>query len=1024
MRKRTLILLAIILGTSFVALSQAKTKPYFQQDLKYKIEVRLDDTKHQLKGVMELDYTNHSSDTLYRFPIHLWANAFKDNSSAFAKQQLEDGKTDYHYSKDSLRGWIDSMHFVINNVAVTYTLDQENIDIAYVGLPKPVLPGESIHLKTPFVVQMPYCFSRIGHDAQQYQVTQWYPKPAVYDREGWHPIPYLDQGEFYAEFATYDVQISLPKNYIVGATGDLQDSSEIKFLHHLADSNRTIDAYDKDLRFPISDTEFKTLHYHAENVTDFAWFADKRYNVLRGEVLLPNSGRKVETWLYFTNKQAKLWKDQTHVINDAIRYYSAWVGDYKYNAVTAVEGALKAGGGMEYPMITVIGGVSSESELETVIVHEVGHNWFQGMLGSNERVYPWMDEGINSYYEKRYTELKHQVPQRARKGFLKMLAVQFKNGFNLSSASFNGNTLNYLAYLYNARLNRDQATGERSEVFTTLNYFSDVYAKTPLLFNYLAATLGQDSFDHIMQQYFNEWSLKHPYPTDIREVFLRNNPNLTWFFDQLIPTNEKIDMHIHKVLSDTIHIGNSAYYKVLVDNNNPRVRTPYTIEAIQKDSVVRSIPYGGFLGRMDVLFPYGTYDRLQIDANYTIPEVNRQNNSWYFNKYFHRSPGFAPRPVLGIENPNVKALYLAPAIMYNQYDGWQVGLAFYNHAFPNKAFEFECAPVFGTRSKQFGGLYRVSYSIPLAPNKYIETVRPILFAKRFTESSNLRQYTVLRPSIVIIPKNPNPRNKITERYELSATLLGFGSESKLEQTVWNPSPIFALTYQLENPHVFHPWNLYFRQEIIGLSSKSWAALEGKFVLNSSTSGLGSNRIQIKANQKRSLHYRLFAGYVTKGATLQLSNFNGQQDYRYDQYFVARTAQSGFWSHQVLLQEGGFTAATPLLINQVGISNSWMSTLRLAYDLPVKAPLQVYGTIGYFESKFKSVNKLQYEAGIAFHIGTLVQVYLPIWISSDFEQYYNKLYSASNLPKNLLHRISFSLDLKSLDVFEMTRTINF
>jgi hypothetical protein len=282
------------------------------------------------------------------------------------------------------------MHFVINNLAVSYTLDQENIDIAYVGLPKPILPGESIHLKTPFLVQMPYCFSRIGHDAQQYQVTQWYPKPAVYDREGWHPMPYLDQGEFYAEFASYDVQISLPKNYIVGATGDLQDSSEIKFLHHLADSNRTI-----DLRFPLSDTEFKTLHYHAENVTDFAWFADKRYNVLRGEVLLPNSGRKVETWLYFTNKQAKLWKDQTHVINDAIRYYSAWVGDYKYNSVTAVEGALKAGGGMEYPMITVIGGVSSESELETVIVHEVGHNWFQGMLGSNERVYPWMDEALH-----------------------------------------------------------------------------------------------------------------------------------------------------------------------------------------------------------------------------------------------------------------------------------------------------------------------------------------------------------------------------------------------------------------------------------------------------------------------------------------------------------------------------------------------------------------------------------------------------------------------------------------------------
>lgn len=1024
MRKTTFFLLATILCTSFAGFSQAKTKPYFQQTLKYNIEVRLDDSKHRLKGNLDLDYTNNSSDTLFTFPMHLWANAFKDNTSAFAKQQLEDGKTDYYYAKDSLRGWIDSMHFVINNVAVGYALDEENIDIAYVGLPKPILPGETIHLSTPFLVQMPYCFSRIGHDAQQYQVTQWYPKPAVYDRYGWHAIPYLDQGEFFAEFATYDVKISLPQNYIVGATGDLLDSSEIKFLHHLADSNRTIDAYDKDLHFPFSASEFKTLHYHAENVSDFAWFADKRYNVLRGEVLLPNSGRKVETWLYFTNKQAKLWKDQTHVINDAIRYYSAWVGDYKYNSVTAVEGALKAGGGMEYPMITVIGGVSSESELETVIVHEVGHNWFQGMLASNEREYPWMDEGINSYYEKRYTDLKHQVPQNAKKGFLKMLAVQFKNGFNLSSASYNGNTMNYLAYLYNARLNRDQATGARSEVFSTLNYFSDVYAKTPLLFNYLAATLGQDSFDHIMQQYFDEWSLKHPYPADIRQVFLRNNPNLTWFFDQLIPSTEKIDMHIHKVLQDTVHIGTSAYYKVLVDNKNKRVRTPYTIEAIQKDSIVRSIAYGGFLGRMDVLYPYGQYDRLQIDANYTIPEINRQNNSWYFNKLLHRSPTIAIRPLLGIENPMVKALYLTPVVLYNAYDGWQVGLGFYNHAFPNKKFEFECAPVYGTRSKQIGGLYRVSYSIPLPAYSMFESVRPILFVKKFTESPNLRQYSIIRPSLVFIPRNVQPRNKITQRYEVSATLIGYGSESKLEKTIWNASPIFAGTYQLQNSHVFHPWSIDFRQEIIGQSSKTWLSLEGKFVLSSNSRGMESSRIQIKANKKRSLSYRLFAGYVSNGASLHLSNFNGSQDYRYDQYFIARTAQTGFWSHQVFIQEGGFTAATPLLMNQVGISNTWMSTLRLAYDLPVKAPLQIYGTLGYFNSKYKSISNLQYEVGLAFHAGTFIQIYLPIWISPNFENYYNQLYSASNLPKNLLHRISFSLDLKSLDVFEMSRTINF
>ena len=159
-----------------------------------------------------------------------------------------------------------------------------------------------------------------------------------------------------------------------------------------------------EFSFPKSSEKTKTLNYIQNNVHDFAWFADKRFHVLRGMVELPHSKDSVETWVMFTDKEAYLWKDAIPYMNRSIYSYSLWNGDYPYKQATALFGALSAGGGMEYPNVTVIGSSGSAASLELVIVHEVGHNWFQGILGFNERDQPAMDEGINSFNELRYVE--------------------------------------------------------------------------------------------------------------------------------------------------------------------------------------------------------------------------------------------------------------------------------------------------------------------------------------------------------------------------------------------------------------------------------------------------------------------------------------------------------------------------------------------------------------------------------------------------------------------------------------------
>ncbi|MCC6690789.1 MAG: M1 family metallopeptidase, partial [Bacteroidia bacterium] len=433
----------------FIISLQCCAQSYFQQQVNYKIDVKLDDVKHEITAFETIEYINNSPDELNYIYFHLWPNAYKNINTAWAKQMLEDGNTLFYFSKEEDKGYIDQLDFRVNDKPVLLMIDSSNIDIARVILNERLKPGEKITLTTPFHVKIPNgMFSRMGHEGQQYQITQWYPKPAVYDKKGWHPMPYLEQGEFYSEFGTFDVAITVPKNYVVGATGDLQDEEEKKWIDQKANETLARDTFPNTDDFPASDTAIKTLHFKQENVHDFAWFCDKRYNVIRSRVDLPHTHRTVTTWALFTNGQAKLWKKATAYINDALYNYSLWNGDYPYNNCTAVDGALSAGAGMEYPNITVINATSNAFDLDDVITHEVGHNWFYGVLGSNERDHAWMDEGINSYNEYRY--IKKKYPNSSVFGERKPKRDFFN--INRYSHVYQG----YITYLYSAAQNVDE----------------------------------------------------------------------------------------------------------------------------------------------------------------------------------------------------------------------------------------------------------------------------------------------------------------------------------------------------------------------------------------------------------------------------------------------------------------------------------------------------------------------------------------------------------------------------------------
>lgn len=496
------ILFLLMLGQTAFA-----QQAYWQQDLKYSIDVTLDDKNHTLKGHLSLGYTNNSPDTLTFIYFHLWPNAYKNDNTAYAKQVFRDkeGKKTWKMLKDN--GYLDSLRFSVDGNLAVVEADPINIDIIKVLLPSKLHPGKSIDIQTPFFVKLPTYISRMGHLDQSYMICQWYPKPAVYDRKGWHAFPYLEQGEFYGDYGTFKVNITLPAEYVVGASGTMENAEELANYKTLGAANLKT-ANDNKKFTSYTKGEIKTLSYTSENVHDFAWFADKTF-IIEYDTLKLGSGRVLDVFAYHHDNGLKYWENGTGYIKDAVKKYSGWIGEYPYSIVQAVEGPANANsGGMEYPMITLITDPKAdEQRLDAVITHEVGHNWFYGILGSNEREYAWMDEGINTYYQFRYEAEKYKSNSIFGKAIPEEIKAKSVPDFQNA--------------IYNAlnRMPMEKAIETHSADFPTKDeYGLVVYFKSAIWLYIMELTFGRDSLDRAMQAYFNQWKFKHPYPEDFKLV--------------------------------------------------------------------------------------------------------------------------------------------------------------------------------------------------------------------------------------------------------------------------------------------------------------------------------------------------------------------------------------------------------------------------------------------------------------------------------------------------------------------------
>lgn len=1007
-------LLSLVLNSCFFIFyfSTVVAQPnYFQQSVNYKIDVKLNDVTHTLDGFIEISYTNNSPYQLDFLYFHLWPNAYKNNQTAFAKQMIENKNTSFWFSKPEQKGYINKLDFRVDGDTVKWQLDSINIDIAKVNLQKPLKTGETITITTPFFVKLPNTFSRLGHEDQSYQITQWYPKPAVFDADGWHPLPYLDQGEFYSEYGSFDVKISLPKNYVVGATGYLQDSSEQLWLDKKAAATATLnDMQLKEKKSPVSDSTFKTLNYKIDKVHDFAWFADKRYHVLKSEITLPESQRKVTTYAMFTRIESKLWKEATNYINEGLLHYSKYVGEYPYNVCTAVQGALKAGGGMEYPTITIIGTAGSAKSLETVIVHEVGHNWFMGVLGNNERLFPWMEEGINSFYEQQYMKAKYpeEMLIGKDKGVNKFLSVE----------AFKSDEFLKLVYEYLASNRKSQALNLRCEVYTENNFGGIVYGKGAWAMEYLQAYLGKETFDKAMHAYFEKWQFKHPKPENLK-ASLENSTgkNLDWFFNTLLSNEEDAHYQLKAVKKQD---DNTYNLKVVNKNHLPFPVSVGTYNFKENKYQTKSWMDGFKNDTIISISKENKKEMFCLDCEKNIPTANR-------SQFFKRKK-LSLKFLAAYDRPNRTEIFFTPWITWNNYDKTMFGLAIYNHTIPNKKFTYELAPQYAIGTKTAVGMGRVAYSFYLKESK-IKQINIALQGRRFGWQvlPEAYMYNKLQPTLTFDIKSKTPRSHIQRTLVLRSVNV-WQQQKVIKEVQLQHYYVNEAAFYCENKKALNPisWQAHIQQgqEFVKLFA------EANFTINYN-------------KPKKALYIRYFiGGFPWQNITGNLPdprfrmNFSSGfgpfvKDYTFDEFLLGRSDGGGFFSQQILNRDGGFRTIT-----NFGQTSMWLTSVNISTNIPTKIPIKPFISIGVYGDKNNAFN-IAFEAGITVYIiKDIIEFNLPIasFIQADFgtgKETYKwsiamKKDDTENVNNGVSYRnlITFNFNLSKLNPFTKLKNLEF
>jgi hypothetical protein len=669
----------LVVAFSVTSFAQDNILPYsgyWQQDVAYHITASLDDKTDIIEGEETLTYKNNSPDDLNFVYFHLYNNA--QTKGSYLEDLYKHNNLTVKFGKYGSQG----LGTVVSKITLEGNALKTELDntILKVFLPKALRHGQSItftisfktYFDTGSIRNRMKTFNAFGY--KHYDVVHWYPRISVYDRkQGWDTDQHMDH-EFYGDFGTFDVAFTLPNNYITEATGTLINTDEVMPAELRAKldiknfKNKPWNEKPSVIIVPNGTT--KTWRYYAENVHDFALTTDPTYRIGESE------WDGIKCYAYVQEPHAAHWQNATEYTAKVIQVNSSDFGRYAYPKISVAD----AQDGMEYPMLTLDGGF--DPDYRDLIAHEVGHNWFFGMVGSNETYRASLDEGFTQFLTN-WTYEKIDGKQRIRYKYKSHYIQRF------SEPDYVRNTEVYNGYMNDAARNVETNINVHSDMYNGAirhnGGYRQVYSKTAVMLYNLQYVLGDTLFLNAMQHYFMQWKFAHPYVEDFRNSVIQyTHVDLNWFFDEWMETSKTIDYAIAGVKKG------KAPDEYAIKFKRKGMQMPIDFSVIGKNDSIYTyhIPNNWFVKQTTakvlprwigwdkvkptytaiVKIPGGIYDVL-IDSSTRLADVNMLNNEKKFPiKYRFDSKVFNPADWTRYE------LFARPDVWYNGYDGVKIGL--------------------------------------------------------------------------------------------------------------------------------------------------------------------------------------------------------------------------------------------------------------------------------------------------------------------------------------------------------------
>jgi hypothetical protein len=586
---------------------------YWQQWADYRLQAELNPVSKRLNGKGTVTYYNRSPDTLRVVYVELLHNIFAPNSRH---------NTDVPWSVEGVQ-----LARVAAQGQELKPTDREGLGykvdgtIMRIGLPRPLLPGDSAAFDFAWRLRIPPDGApRGGQDGEVFYINYWYPQMAVYDDvNGWQTDQYLGNAEFYMGYGNYDVSLTVPAGWLVDATGRLQNAAEVLSaqtrarLDSAAHTNRVIHVVTDVDREPGRSTTAGsggklTWRYRAENVRDVSWATSSRYlwDATSATVGDANGDGRPDTAaiysFYRPEQRISHWDQSARYSQHSIEFFSRYLAPYPYPHMTAVDGPTSCGG-MEYPMMTCIGGQWDTLGLYEVTTHEIGHMWFPMVVGSDEKRYAWMDEGLTQFDQ-----------SQSMADFFKGFDDEARNRKNYLDFAETGGEVELMHH------------GDRYPNYPS--YGVAAYYKPATIMVALRGVLGEQTFDKAYREYIKRWAYKHPSPYDFFNTFENvSGKDLSWFWRSWFFETWKLDQSIDTVTTDRDSV-------TIVLDNRGKIPMPVLLAVTRVDGKVDrlTLPPDIWLRgdrRQTVRIAREPVVRsIEVDPDKEFPDLDRSNQVW------------------------------------------------------------------------------------------------------------------------------------------------------------------------------------------------------------------------------------------------------------------------------------------------------------------------------------------------------------------------------------------------------------